>query len=176
MEMSYTVDVNAKPDQQMADIAKGQHQYYKDNYVPFENQMIAGATGDMKPRINSVLSQLGQQQNNLTNIGLRNMSRYGMAVDPRAMGGMGRQVQLSNAAQSTAAHNSLAQGLYDQNLGTLGSLASIGRGLSDQATDGIGAAMQNQSARDAQYSQALQAYRTANAQYNSSPFTLFGLL
>ena len=174
--MSYTVDINATPDKQMASIAQGQHQYYKDQYVPFENDMIAGAMGSTAPRVNSVLAQLGQQQNNLAGIQQRNLSRYGMAVDPRTQNGMQRQMQLSNAAQTASAANNLSQGLYDQNLSTLGSLASIGRGLSDQATDGISAAMQNQSARDAQYSQAMQAYRIAKAQYNSSPFTLFGLL
>jgi hypothetical protein len=159
----------------MADIAKGQYQYYKDQYVPFENDMIAGAMGSTAPRVNSALATLGQQQNNLAGIQQRSMSRYGMAQDPRTQNGTSRQMQLSNAAQTASARNSLSQGLYDQNLGTLGSLASIGRGLSDQATDGIGAAMSNQASRDAQYSTAMQSYRTAAAQYNSSPFTLFGL-
>lgn len=172
----YKVDVNSTPDKQMASIATGQSDLYNNEWAPFELDMIAEATGDMNPRINSVLTQLGQQQNNLAGIQQRNLSRYGMAVDPRTQNGMQRQMQLSNAAQTASAANNLSQGLYDQNLSTLGSLASIGRGLSDQATDGIGAAMQNQSARDAQYSQAMQSYRTAKAQYNSSPFTLFGLL
>jgi hypothetical protein len=173
--MSYTVDVNTTPDKQMADIAKGQYQYYEDQYIPFENDMIAGAMGSTAPRVNSALATLGRQQGTLAGIQQRDMSRYGMAQDPRAQYGMNRQMQLSNAAQTTNTSNTLSQSLYDQNQGTLGSLASIGRGLSDQATGGIGAAMANQASRDTQYSTAMQSYRTAAAQYNSSPFTLFGL-
>lgn len=173
--MSYTVDLNAKPDDQMASLAKSQYDYYKQNYIPFENKMIANATGDMTPRINSVLSQLGTQQNNMAGIQARAASRYGMAQDPRTVSALNRIQGISNAAQSVAARNNLSQSLYDQNLSTLGLLTSIGRGLSSQAVDGMQGSMENRAARDAQYRTAMDSYRSAKAAYNSSPFTLFGL-
>ena len=157
------VSTTSGPDQQMADIANSQYGYYKRNYVPFENKMIANATGDMTPRISSALNNLSTFQQNAAGIQNRSLSRYGMAQDPRMTAAMNRQQGLSNAAQSANLHNTMAQGLYDQNLSTLGSMTAIGRGLSTQAIDGIGASAANESARNAQYSNAKQAAAQASA-------------
>lgn len=151
------------PDQQMADIAKSQYDYYKQNYIPFENKMIANATGDMTPRINSALGNLNTFQQNAAGIQKRSMARYGMAQDPRMQASTNRQQGLSNAAQSANLRNTMSQGLYDQNLSTLGSMTAIGRGLSTQAMDGLGASAANESARNAQYSAAKQSAAQANA-------------
>lgn len=157
------VSTSSGPDQQTADIANSQYKYYQDNYVPFENKMIANATGDMTPRINTALGNLNTFQQNAAGIQNRSMSRYGMAQDPRMMAAMNRQQSLGNAAQSAALHNTTAQGLYDQNLSSLGAMTAIGRGLSTQAIDGIGASAANESARNAQYSAAKQSAAQANA-------------
>ena len=174
--MAYKVDVNASPNAQMAQLATGQQALYNDTYLPFENDRIADASANVMPRVNTALASISQQQQMLGSIQQRNMSRYGAKQDPRVQANMGRQMQLSNTAQLANAGTTLAQNLNDQNISALGTLASIGRGLSTQAQDGLASGMANQAARDSQYSQAMQSYNSASAQYNASPFTLFGLI
>ena len=161
------VSAASAPDQQLAAVARGQYQYYKDNYIPFENDLIRGATGSTAPRVNSALATLGQQQNTLAGIQQRNLSRYGMAVDPRTQNGMQRQMQLSNAAQTANTSNMLSQSLYDQNQSTLGGLAALGRNLSSQSVEGLDSAARTASARAAQQAAADQAEAQAAAAQQS---------
>lgn len=154
-------------DQWIAKTAREQYDYYKQKYVPFENDLIAGATGSTAPRVNSVLATLGRQQNNLAGIQQRNMDRYGMAQDPRLLGDMNRQMQLSNAAQAANVSNTLSQSLYDQNQSTLGGLASLGRNLSTQSMDGMDSAARTAASRAAQKAAADQAQAQAAAAQQS---------
>jgi hypothetical protein len=154
-------------DQWIAKTAREQYDYYKQKYVPFENDLIAGATGSTAPRVNSVLATLGQQQNNLAGIQQRTMDRYGMVQDPRLLGDMNRQMQLGNAAQAANVSNTLSQSLYDQNQSTLGGLASLGRNLSTQSMDGMDSAARTAAARAAQKAAADQAQSQAAAAQQS---------
>jgi hypothetical protein len=154
-------------DQWIAKTAREQYDYYKQKYVPFENDLIAGATGSTAPRVNSVLATLGRQQNNLAGIQQRSMDRYGMAQDPRVQNSMNRQMQLGNAAQTANVSNTLSQSLYDQNQSTLGGLASLGRNLSTQSMDGMDSAARTAAARAAQKAAADQAQSQAAAAQQS---------
>jgi hypothetical protein len=154
-------------DQWLAQTARGQYDYYKQNYVPFENDLIAGATGSTAPRVNSALAALGQQQSNLAGIQQRNMARYGMTQDPNLRSDMSRQMQLSNAAQMANASNSLSQSLYDQNQSTLGGLAALGRNLSTQSMEGMDSAARTAASRAAQKAAADQAQAQAAAAQQS---------
>ena len=153
------------PSDKLAAVARGEYDRYTQKFVPLQNELISSATTDPRQTkaFTTPLALLGQQQANMAGIAQRNMSRYGMAVDPRVSAAMNRQNNLQGAASMAAANNNMAQAMYDQNMGTLGSLVSLGRGLSTQSVDGLSAAAANDSARMAQQRAAEQQAAQAQA-------------
>lgn len=160
------------PLRNLADVAEAQRKDYRDNYVGFEDALIAKAQGPLDLR--RARSAINDQQSVLAGIGQRANDRLGLAQSADLLAANARRDAFSNAAGKSAALTGAAQSQFDQNQSLLGQMGMFGRGLASQSLDGLNTAAQMEQSRKDQYSQAMDAYNQAKAAYNSSLWTGFG--
>ena len=149
----------------MADIARKQQDWYKQNYQPQEQALIERLQ-------RNPLADLGKAQTSfdasaLMNDGIRarSLSRFG-AVDRNA-GNSSRLAALSNAAATGAGITSFGANSLNTNNALLGEVVGLGRQAVGQAQEGLGTANSNYMAQQQQYQQAQAAQNNANAQATS---------
>lgn len=146
----------------MADIARKQQDWYKQNYQPQEQALIEQLQ-------RNPLADLGKAQTSfdasaLMNDGIRarSLSRYG-TVDHNA-GNSSRLAALSNAAATGAGITNFGANSLNTNNALLGEVVGLGRQAVGQAQEGLGTANSNYMAQQQQYQQAVAAQNNANAQ------------
>jgi hypothetical protein len=172
------VQTQSTPDQMMADIARSQYGYYQDKYIPFENSIIdmvsknGTAVADARKyfdKVNSPLFTIGDRMN----------QRYGVQPNQRQAMGRSKTDLLNLTAGKASALTDTAQTERNSNIAMLGQMAALGRGLSNQAVDGIGTAAANEASRQAQERSAElakeQAAQQQNAAMASSAIAMIGM-
>jgi len=152
--MGKKVTVGGDPDEQLANIAGSQYNYYQNQYVPFENSLISKSSSSTPGLLDEQSTYTGIANSNLKDINARAMARYGTARTARQKNAAGRINALSQAAASSKSANDMTLSERDMNTAMLGQLAALGRGLSTQSVGGLSNAAANERSREMQEAQA----------------------
>jgi hypothetical protein len=146
----------------MADIARKQQDWYKQNYQPQEQALIERL--QRNPLADLGKAQTAFDASALMNDGIRSrsLSRFG-TVDRNA-GNSSRLAALSNVAATGAGITSFGANSLNTNNALLGDVVGLGRQAVGQAQEGLGTANSNYMAQQQQYQQAQAAQNNANAQ------------
>ena len=152
----------------MARIADEQYNYYKSNYKPFEDGLIAKSKENplaMLGRVNDSFTAGSAMTNGMAD---RSLSRVGVAPMPAQLQDMSRRNSLNMAAATGKGVTDYATNAINQNTALQGMLAGMGKKAVGQASDGLGTANSNYMAQQQQHQQAVMAQNQANqAQQNT---------
>lgn len=173
------VTVGGNPDDQLSSIADSQYSYYQNQYVPFQNSLIAQSRSRSPSLLGEQSTYTDTANNNLEGINARALARYGTARSDRQKSAAGRMNALSQAAAASKSANDMALSERDMNTAMLGQMAALGRGLSTQSLDGLSGAAANERSRQMQEAQADaaadQARQAQQAQMAASMMSLIGM-
>ena len=160
----------------MARIAGEQYDYYKTNYKPFEDQLIAKSK-------ESPLAGLGRANDmfaasSAMNAGMteRNLSRYGVRLSDSQKLNNPRLQSLAGATGIAKGMTNYATGAVDQNLALQGMIAGMGKQAVGQASDGLGTANSNYMSQQQQYQQAQMAQNQANQAATNQTISTLGAM
>lgn len=146
----------------MARIADEQYDYYKTNYKPFEDQLIAKSKESPLAglgRANDMFNASSAMNTAMTD---RNLSRYGVGLNATQAGNRPRLDALAGATGVAKGMTNYATGAVDQNLALQGMIAGMGKQAVGQASGGLGTANSNYMSQQQQYQQAQMAQNQAN--------------
>jgi len=104
-----------------ARIARAEWDDYKRRFQPVENQMMAYATSTDDGRsVGRVQQSIGQGFDSAQGQYERNMSRYGLAIDPEQRQSMQRNMALNEAATTAQGVSSARQAEEERRIGLMG--------------------------------------------------------
>jgi hypothetical protein len=146
----------------MARIADEQYNYYKSNYKPFEDGLIAKSKESPLVQLGKVNDSFGRAAQMTNGINGRSLSRFGTAMAPNQAANSLRLNALNSAAATGKGVTDYATSAVNQNTALQGMLAGMGKQAVGQASDGLGTANSNYMAQQQQYQQAQMAQNQAN--------------
>jgi hypothetical protein len=146
----------------MARIADDQYNYYKSNYQPFEDNLIAKSKESPLAMIGRVNDSFAAGSAMTNGIADRSLSRFGVAPMPAQLQDMSRLNSLNAAAATGKGVTDYATDAVNQNTALQGMLAGMGKRAVGQASDGLGTANSNYMSQQQQYQQAQMAQNQAN--------------
>ena len=156
----------------MADIARKQQDWYKQNYQPQEQALIERL--QRNPLADLGKAQASFDESVLMNDGIRarSLSRYG-TVD-RNPGNSSRLAALSNTAATGAGITNFGTNALNTNNALLGEVVGLGRQAVGQAQTGLDSANKNYMTQQQQHQQAIAAQNNANMQATGAALSAAG--
>lgn len=145
---------NLKPDQLQALITREQYADYVRRFQPFEDQLYAELTPEQRAaRLEQDLTTAGEsvdkQFDASRGIMDRQMSRYGLSLNPDQRRSVDRSFGLQETLGKVGARNLTRRNAYETDMGAMRDLTQVGRDMATTASSAAGSAAGMQAQRDA---------------------------